>query len=413
VSSEISTSAAVPAISSAAGRRTAGRPVSGYIPTLDGWRAIAIIFVLFAHGGMYYFSDQGPHPSARLESWTARGSGGVDIFFAISGFLICSLLLREQTRNGRIDLKSFYIRRAFRILPPYLLYLAALSMLAGAGLIVVQMREWITCLLFVRNYVPLETWSRDVGWYTGHFWSLAVEEHFYMIWPATLLLLRPRRASIAAAVAIAAIAVWRIIDQHLHLVPVTMYENFEHRTDARLDALLWGCLAAITYATPAGRRWLEKLANPWLWLGSILVLLVLTSNFFDRTDGRIALALTLKPPLYAILVISTVVKPGWIAARFLEDARLRWIGRASYSLYIWQQLFLVVQLVPRPLPFGRWQEVPLAFICIFAAATASYYLIEQPLIRVGHRIARHQAASSAASSDAIASIASPVSSAPA
>jgi peptidoglycan/LPS O-acetylase OafA/YrhL len=375
------------------------RASSGYIPTLDGWRAIAIVLVLCAHGGMFFFSDHGPHPSARLESWSSRGSAGVDIFFAISGFLICTLLLREQTKTGTINLKSFYTRRVFRILPPYLLYMAALAILCAVGLIIVTPHEWLASFFFFRNYMPLQTMIRDKGWYTGHFWSLAVEEHFYLIWPGLLLLLRPRRATITAVLLIIAIAIWRVIDLRYHLLPLWCYERFDHRTDVRLDSLLWGCLFAMAFNTTNGLRSLQRLANPIIWLASALGILVLTSNFFDadRSYLRFAFASTLLPPLYAILVISTVVKPHWVVAKMLEDPRLRWIGRASYSLYIWQQLFLVVQLVPRPLPFGKFQEVPLAFLCIFACATASYYLVEQPLIKIGHRISRAQSSSAISS----------------
>jgi peptidoglycan/LPS O-acetylase OafA/YrhL len=387
-----------------------GRPASGYLPTLDGWRAIAIICVLCAHGGMFFFSDKGPHPSGRLEDYTSRGSGGVDIFFAISGFLICTLLIREQKKNGNINLKSFYIRRVFRILPPYLLYLAVLAVLAAMGFIVVQRIEWVACLLFFRNYIPLLT-SHDIGWYTGHFWSLAVEEHFYLLWPAMLLLLQRRRATYVGLALILAITIWRTIDLTLHVVPSHVIERFDHRTDFRLDSLFWGCIGAIIFASESGRRSINNWINPIAWLICAAVLVVLTAQFFDRSPWRTAIAATVRPPLFAAMVVATVANPGWILSRFLEDARLRWIGRASYSLYIWQQLFLVVQLVPRPLPFGHWQEVPRAFICIFACATASYYLIEQPLVRVGHRLSRGQASASAASRSSVAVISSAGSSA--
>jgi peptidoglycan/LPS O-acetylase OafA/YrhL len=360
------------------------RASTGYLPTLDGWRAIAILLVILDHGGMFYFSDQGPHPSPRLQSYALRGAIGVDIFFAISGFLICTLLLREQQKTARINLRSFYTRRIFRILPPYLLYLAVITALSAAGLIIVQKRELLASLLFFRNYLPAVD-SRDIGWYTGHFWSLAVEEHFYLLWPAMLLFLHRRHATLAAIALIIAIALWRSLDLRFHLFPLNS-EILDHRTDLRLDSLLYGCLFALAFSSQANS--LQSKLNFPIWLISAAALIILTADFFSRTPLRESIADTIRPPLFAILVVATVIHPHWLIARVLEDARLRWIGRISYSLYIWQQFFLVIYFVPRPLPGGRWQELPLSLISILACATASYYLVEQPLIHLAHRLTR-------------------------
>ena len=108
-----------------------------YLPTLDGWRAIAILAVLIAHGTDTVFSPGGLHANDRLRSFLKHGVG-VEIFFAISGFLICTRLLQERQRQGRVRLSAFYIRRAFRILPPYLLYLLTIGALVAAGWIAVN-----------------------------------------------------------------------------------------------------------------------------------------------------------------------------------------------------------------------------------------------------------------------------------
>jgi peptidoglycan/LPS O-acetylase OafA/YrhL len=199
-------------------------------------------------------------------------------------------------------------------------------------------------------------------------------------------LLQRRRAALTAIVVILAITIWRTLDLRFHFIPVDAVQVFDHRTDTRLDCLIWGCLFATAYTSDSARQWLRWRINPFIWLVSAVVLIVLTSDFFGRGSLRPAIASTVRPPLYALLVVATVIQPQWLVARILEDARLRWIGRISYSLYIWQQLFLVVFSVPRPLPFGRWQEVPRAFLCITACALFSYYLIEQPLIKVGHKL---------------------------
>ncbi len=108
---------------------------AGYLPTLDGWRTVAILAVMICHATDSVFHAEGSHPNAFLHAVTRYGALGVDIFFGISGFLICSRLLTEHQGNGGIRLGRFYMRRFFRILPPYLTYLGGLAALAAFGLV--------------------------------------------------------------------------------------------------------------------------------------------------------------------------------------------------------------------------------------------------------------------------------------
>lgn len=165
---------------------------SGYLPTLDGWRAAAIIAVLLDHTLEY--SPLRCYP--KLMNFAHTGPNGVSLFFAISGFLICSRLLEEEGAFGRISLRGFYIRRACRILPPALFYLIVIAVLSVCGLIVVSPGEWFGSAFFFRNYLPGDWISRGWGGYTVHYWSLAVEEHFYLLWPAALVLLGTDASSI-------------------------------------------------------------------------------------------------------------------------------------------------------------------------------------------------------------------------
>jgi peptidoglycan/LPS O-acetylase OafA/YrhL len=174
----------------------------GYLPTLDGWRAIAILAVIACHASGSYFYPWGSYPSdSGLWIASLLGDKGVEIFFAISGFLICTRLLQEHHDTGRIGLKSFYLRRAFRILPPYFLYLVILASIAAAGVVQVAPIEWWSCGFFFRNYIP-DLAPPFSGWYTGHFWSLSIEEHFYLFWPLMLVLCGNARAR-SAVVALA------------------------------------------------------------------------------------------------------------------------------------------------------------------------------------------------------------------
>jgi len=145
---------------------------ASYIPTLDGWRAVAILAVLVCHG-----LDQRQHPFAE-----PLGSAGVLLFFSISGFLITRRMLDEESQTGAVSLRKFYLRRAFRILPPALFYLAAITFLGLMGVFPFSAEPILKALFFVRNYAYFD-FAMPATWYSAHFWSLSVEEHFYLIWP--------------------------------------------------------------------------------------------------------------------------------------------------------------------------------------------------------------------------------------
>ena len=239
-----------------------GSAKSGYLKTLDGWRAIAITAVLFDHAVAY--SPLGRYP--RLAAVAHIGPNGVSLFFAISGFLICSRLLEEQADWGNINLTGFYIRRACRILPPAMLYLIAIGILSLFGTITVTWAEWWSSVFFFRNYLPGSAISGGSGGYTIHYWSLAVEEHSYLLWPAALVFFGKRKARWFALLLAASIAVWRTWDLHHHwfdrLIPGLLFGG---RTDVRLDALLLGCLAALLLDNDATRTQFSERFKPWMW----------------------------------------------------------------------------------------------------------------------------------------------------
>src|SRR5579871_2004433 len=197
------------------------------IPTLDGWRAVAILSVVAHHAVTGFYTSEVDYYA---HSPAVFGAFGVDVFFALSGLLITSLLLDECSETGRISLRGFYVRRAFRILPPYLLLLAAITV---AGLWRSR-SEIVGCLVFFRNYVP----DASVGRWTQHLWSLAVEEHFYLIWPGLLVLSGVKRGKTVAAALAIAIGAWRMLESQLAHRWTDVQPHF--RTDLRLDALLWG-----------------------------------------------------------------------------------------------------------------------------------------------------------------------------
>lgn len=322
-----------------------------YIPTLDGWRAISITVVIVGHA----------MPGAPIP----LGALGVNIFFAISGYLICTLLLQEYKRNGSISLSGFYMRRAFRILPPAIVYMVVLLMLGVAPL-----ADVTRCLLFAANYSVL------TSPYLGHFWSLSMEEHFYLFWPTALQLLRPRRAAIFAGVSIPVVLVWREwVQMHAH-------GAFYQRTDVRLDSFFAPCLLAILlHRSPAFQERLRRCLS----LGTICGLagLLALTSIASRSQGSLEAAQkSLQALVVPLIVIGTVLNSGSWLGKILELSPLRFVGRISYSLYLWQE---VAAMGPPKIPFA------IRLTASLAAAVASYYLVEQPLIRMGARLRRRAA----------------------
>jgi peptidoglycan/LPS O-acetylase OafA/YrhL len=344
-----------------------------YLPTLDGWRGIAVVGVILYHGREEFSWSNGL--PVRL---AAHCYLGVDIFFAISGFLICGLLLREYEETGDISLRRFYIRRFFRILPPYYVSLAAICA-AGAFLALpFNFADVPSCLLFYRNYRPLGIDAYG-GFYTAHFWTLAIEEHFYLLWPMLLLAVRPKRAGRVAFLLALLVFAWRVIDGHFHLFPELFAPaNLLARTDTRMDALLWGCLAAIYF--PDIRRLAARIPFSQLWLVPALILVIAQKM---HPPGQTLLDAVLFP----VLVVSTVLQPRSVLGLVLEWRPLRWLGTISFSLYLWQELFL-----PGPTAelarggFRQLQHLPWNLPAILVCACLSRYLVELPMTRLGHRL---------------------------
>jgi peptidoglycan/LPS O-acetylase OafA/YrhL len=331
---------------------------------------VAIVAVLCCHAHW---------PSAGLNRLAPYGAMGVSVFFALSGFLITRRLMEEWRAERRISLRNFYVRRAFRILPPILVYLAMVSLLGfGLHLIPMDGRQLAGSLFFYRNYLSSPVTQ---SWYTGHFWSLAVEEHFYLMWPLLLWMAGLRRARWLAPAMALAVAAWRVADNHYdwigRLNPAL--RGSVARTDYRLDILLYGCAVALVWDDPRVKALLARIGGTALALAAAVAAIC----FQVWTPPGY---LSMVAALMALLPAATVAKPQSWAGRILELPLLAWVGRMSYSLYIWQQLFLPSSELPRP--FGIWQSSPWNLAAAFACAAASFYVVERPAIAFGKRLLR-------------------------
>jgi peptidoglycan/LPS O-acetylase OafA/YrhL len=335
-----------------------------YFPTLDGWRGLSVLAVILYHGRFGFFGNDSP--LARL---TAHGDLGVEVFFAISGFLICDLLLRELARTGEISLRRFYLRRCFRILPAYYTALAGICLFGFLSAVPVSYADLPSCLFFYRNWRPLGM-DHQGGFYTAHFWTLAIEEHFYLVWPMVLVLVKPKRAGVTAFVLAMLL---------LGLNGVVPSTNLIMSTETRIAAILWGCLAAIYF--PTIRQFASRIPFSQLWLPILALLLVVEKV----RPHELAL---FRAVLLPALVVSTVIQPASVLGRVLEWWLLRWIGVLSYSLYLWQELFLPeVHAMIAPGGFRYLQQWPWNVPALLAFACLSRYLVERPMIRLGHRLA--------------------------
>jgi peptidoglycan/LPS O-acetylase OafA/YrhL len=348
--------------------------LKGYIPTLDGWRAVAILAVIASHAGHSYSEA---HGHASFFDRIASGTHGVNLFFAISGLLITSRLLEEWDTSGGVSLKRFYTRRAFRILPPALLYLGVVALLGTLGLLPVVWSEFVAATLFFRNYLPVILGPNGAGFFTSHYWSLGVEEHFYLFWPALLLLAGRKRALPVAIVVAVLVAVWRHFEAWREIMLYNAIQpTYFARSDTRIDSIMWGVVAALALSRPEVRAFVERYLSTIVYLALVALYGAIVYRFGTRPTYWEA-------SIVPVLIVGTVLRPRSVLGRVLELPVMRWIGRLSYSLYLWEFFFVYYPGVPSTL--GVWQTFPLNLIATVVCASASYYLVERPLIRVGHR----------------------------
>jgi peptidoglycan/LPS O-acetylase OafA/YrhL len=282
--------------------------------------------------------------------------------------------LDEEQRLGSISLRSFYTRRLFRIQPAALTYLAVICVLMMIRQIPPVWSTLIGATLMIRDVWP---WT-DTNWQTAHFWSLAVEEHFYLLFPGFLVIFRRHRLAIASLMVVA-LELWRNIV--LHVPQLQVYAMIiSLRTDMVTGGILLGCVFALALRKTQIRTFANSYLRPWVALLYTAAVFTRLALHHSRTDH--ALLIT----VYPLLLTATMLHPGSLTTRFLEFAPIRFIGRISYSLYIWQMLFLNPLVVPKPGSF-RSHGV-LCWAASLACAIASYYLIETPLVRRGHKIAK-------------------------
>ena len=341
----------------------------GYIPGLDGIRALSIGLVLFSHSVIL---DE----STYLHKYGHEaGYTGVAVFFVLSGYLITTLLLREENRNGSISLGQFYLRRALRLFPVLWLYLLVIVTLRLAGGL--SEHPWsglLSSFLYIRNIT-------GSGHETDHLWSLSLEEQFYLLWPLVLVCLphRDKTRLIVAACGLSAVTAWRAYATRNGLAS---YVELYKRSDFRLDAPLFGCiLALLQQVAPSTIHWTNSSPrrSSILTVAGIATWIAWVGFGLDRSTPYIAHS-TVVCLLGIPLILSQVGVQSYVS-RWLAWSPLVAIGQISYGLYLWHGLFMG----PLVNGFQHIRVFPAGLISTFIVAATSYRLLELPLLRLKDR----------------------------
>lgn len=365
-----------PLASSAVDLRTAPTTrFPGRIPGLDGMRAISFLIVFLSHLGFMH---------------SRPGGFAVTVFFALSGFLITTLLIREHQATGTISLRAFYLRRTFRIFPAMYATLALCMVLTLLHWLPGTLRthDILAEFAYLQNYW---TWASEkwgqLGCVPGTipFWSLCVEEHFYLLFPLAFLLMLRRRFTPARMArwllgACAAVLVWRFFALHI------FYQGDQYcyrASDTRIDAILWGCLLAVLEQMPRLRAWIHQGRR----LGALTLagLAVIAASFtLHGTTLHHTIVLTLQSACLLPLLLFITHRPEARTVRFLDHPVLVHLGVLSYVLYLVHDaaIELVLSHVHATSRLVIW---PLAAALAYALALGMHWAVEQPFARLRSR----------------------------
>jgi peptidoglycan/LPS O-acetylase OafA/YrhL len=340
------------------------------VPSLDGIRALSILIVMLSH---FLASDLFP------------GGFGVLVFFVVSGFLITRLLFAELKSKQSISLPNFYLRRFFRLYPVILAYtLAVLVLFAATGMRI----DWwqpLSALFYFANYFYAHAMAVGSARHLmpfSIFWSLSIEEHFYILFPVLFVVLKGRAGPLAAAMTaiIAACLFARLALAYAR--PDLLATHWFYYTELRLDSIAFGVLLASLCESREGRRFVDWMLKPEAVLGAVVTLLVC---FAVRNDWfRETLRYSLQGGSVAVLLAAVLFSPRYrLAQTLLNSFAMSWIGVLSYSLYLWH--FFADTLVEDFAHVPHATQAIIGFALSFALAIPSYFLLERPLASLRHR----------------------------
>ena len=334
-----------------------------HIPALDGMRTLAVFAVIFYHFGF----EKSP------------GGHGVMLFFVLSGFLITWLLLGENDRTGTVSLRAFYARRALRIFPAFYTYWFVILVLLLVTNKLVPWGNAVASFFFVSNYyIGLNHHSANAF---SHTWSLSIEEQFYLLWPAMFLFLRNNLARLMRVLVALIVVTWLfriVLCIGFGASSSYIYAAFE----TRCDHFLVGCLTAVLLRRGACRSLWEKATShavmPFLTLGVLFCSIYFGGPLVQ--GYREVIGFALDPLLFALLLIQWVALSDHPLWSWLNSRPMRYLGRISYPLYLYQQVTLYpVRRILHAQPV--WLQLGVAVAATVGVASLSYYCIERPFLR--------------------------------
>jgi peptidoglycan/LPS O-acetylase OafA/YrhL len=335
-----------------------------HLPGLDGLRGVSIIIVILGHliwaNNLKFFI----------------GYFGVNIFFVISGFLITTILLKEKVNKGFISLKRFYVRRILRIMPVAYLYIFILILLNIIFKLNISFRSFATAALYLKN-VPL----RNSGeWYTGHFWSLSVEEQFYLIFPALLVLFKNKYVFIIISMILlikaSEFVAYSGITGSNNLLHYAVFGIVDVWGNGTIEILIGSLTSLLLF------KQIVKFDHVKInyWISSILLVaaFLIDTFFYNNIISSIIFSVCI-----SFVILNNLYQLNFLGS-LLNNKIIVKIGLLSYSIYIWQQLFLRNQ--PWAHSFKYSNSIVFNLIIFSVTVLASYYLYESKFLRLKDKI---------------------------
>jgi peptidoglycan/LPS O-acetylase OafA/YrhL len=350
------------------------------IDYLDGIRGLAILLVIIGHGSKAINDTSFYKP---LFYFIGNEYLGVEIFFVLSGFLITKLLLNEYNKYGQIDIKKFYIKRILRIFPVLYLYIGVIYLLKVLGVIIIKSGIFAIAIFYLFNYRPLFQIDYSSGeWYLMHLWSLSMEEQFYLLWPFLILVFSFNRMTKVVIILLLLFPFFRLAN-YIFLPECRGLMNYMFHTAG--DCILYGCLGALllNYHMEYVKRFfkiIDTFKLPIIFVGYLFFLVPMLHHYWLPTkSGFITHILD---PFCIICLIVWLIESDKKCWLLFNNKYIMMLGVYSYSIYIWQQLFLT----PANINTTILGVFPINYLATFILAALSYNFVEKQFLKLKNSI---------------------------